>query len=171
MIIRVSKSLCVCAIAFFISLSAFNNLTDYNINFTFIQHVLTMDSIFYDATIKYRAIDSPILHHFAYITIIMLEIISSLICWWGGIRLFQNRNKSAAIFNRSKNMAIIGLTLAFVLWQTLFMSIGGEWFAMWMSKQWNSVPNAFRFFVTVLLVLIYVASQDSDRESTSSVTY
>ncbi|MDO1752520.1 DUF2165 family protein, partial [Escherichia coli] len=41
MIIRLSKSLCVCAIALFISFTAFNNLTDYNTIFLFVQHVLT----------------------------------------------------------------------------------------------------------------------------------
>jgi hypothetical protein len=35
------------------------------------------------------------------------------------------------------------------------MSIGGEWFGMWMSEKWNGVPDAFRFFVTILMVLIY----------------
>nr|WP_279512547.1 DUF2165 family protein [Burkholderia pyrrocinia] len=30
----------------------------------------------------------------------------------------------------------------------------GEWFGMWMSKQWNGVPDAFRFFITLLLVLV-----------------
>ena len=27
---------------------------------------------------------------------------------------------------------------------------------MWMSKQWNGVPDAFRFFITLLLVLVYL---------------
>lgn len=67
-------------------------------------------------------------------------------------------------FNQSKKWAIIGLTLAFLLWQVAFMSIGGEWFAMWMSKQWNGIPNAFRFFITILLVLMYVTARDSDDE-------
>jgi len=42
------------------------------------------------------------------------------------------------------------------------MSIGGEWFGMWMSEQWNGVPGAFRFFVTIGIVLIYVAQRDGE---------
>nr|WP_244137444.1 DUF2165 family protein [Burkholderia pyrrocinia] len=32
--------------------------------------------------------------------------------------------------------------------------VSGEWFGMWMSKQWNGVPDAFRFCITQLLVLV-----------------
>lgn len=162
MITRLSKSLCVCAIALFISLAVFNNLTDYDTNFIFIQHVLSMDSIFSNATVSYRAISIPLFHHAAYIIIIFIEIICALICWYGGFTLLKNHKKSAVEFNHSKKWAIAGLTLAFLLWQVAFISIGGEWFAMWMSKEWNSIQNAFRFYVTVLLVLIYVTLRDHD---------
>ncbi len=33
---------------------------------------------------------------------------------------------------------------------------------MWMSKQWNGVPDAFRFFVTIILVLIYLVQRDGE---------
>ncbi|XIF03962.1 DUF2165 family protein [Serratia marcescens] len=38
----------------------------------------------------------------------------------------------------------------------------GEWFGMWMSQQWNGVPSAFRFFVTIILVLIYLVQRDGE---------
>ncbi len=40
------------------------------------------------------------------------------------------------------------------------MSVGGKWFGMWMSKEWNGVPDAFRFFITIILVPIYLAMPD-----------
>jgi predicted small integral membrane protein len=33
---------------------------------------------------------------------------------------------------------------------------------MWQSKEWNGVPSAFRFYMTLLLVLIFVMQPDSD---------
>ncbi|CAI0706003.1 Predicted small integral membrane protein (DUF2165) [Serratia ficaria] len=33
---------------------------------------------------------------------------------------------------------------------------------MWMSPQWNGVPSAFRFFVTIILVLIYLVQRDGE---------
>jgi len=54
------------------------------------------------------------------------------------------------------------LTLGFLVWQVGFMSVGGEWFGMWMSKQWNGVPDAFRFFITILAVLIFLSLRDEE---------
>lgn len=79
-----------------------------------------------------------------------------------GIRLLRGLKLPAASFNRAKTFAIAGLTLGFLTWQVAFMSVGGEWFGMWMSKQWNGVPDAFRFFVTILLVLIYLVPRDGE---------
>ncbi|AKH64838.1 MULTISPECIES: DUF2165 family protein [Photorhabdus] len=162
MIIRLSKVLLVCAIALFATLVAFGNITDYGTNFVFVQHVLMMDTIFPDATITYRAIHSPVLHHISYIVIISLETLTAVFCWIGGIRLLANLKSDAAVFNKKKAIAIAGLTLGFLTWQVAFMSIGGEWFGMWMSKQWNGVSSAFRFFVTIILVLIYLIQRDRE---------
>ncbi len=59
-----------------------------------------------------------------------------------------------------RRFAVVGLTLGFLLWQVGFMSIGGEWFGMWQSQQWNGVPSAFRFLMTIIAVLIFVAMPD-----------
>ncbi|TFL14699.1 DUF2165 domain-containing protein [Pusillimonas caeni] len=162
MLIRYSKILLVAAIALFASLVAFGNITDYGSNFAFVHHVLLMDTIFPTATIKYRAIDSVFLHHAAYIFIIALETLTAVLCWWGAGRLLGNVRAPAAEFNRTKNIAIAGLTLGFLVWQVGFMSIGGEWFGMWMSDQWNGVPDAFRFFITIGVVLIYLVQRDDE---------
>jgi predicted small integral membrane protein len=162
MIIRYSKILFVAAIALFASLVAFGNITDYGSNFAFVHHVLLMDTIFPDATIKYRAIDSVPLHHAAYVFIIAMEALTAVLCWIGAARMLGNVGAPGRQFDRSKNVAIAGLTLGFLVWQVGFMSIGGEWFGMWMSQKWNGVPDAFRFFATIGLVLIYLVQRDAD---------
>lgn len=167
MVIRLSKISMVMAIALFASLVAFGNITDYGSNFAFVHHVFLMDTIFPDATIKYRAIETEWLHHVGYIGIITLETLTAIICWVAGFKLLAVRNESAKIFNKSKNLAVIGLTLGFLTWQVAFMSVGGEWFGMWMSKQWNGVPDAFRFFITIILVLIYLVQPEKDEDSSS----
>ena len=164
MMFRYSKILFVAAIALFASLVAFGNITDYGSNFAFVQHVLLMDTIFPTATIKYRALDSVFLHHAGYIVIIALEALTAILCWIGAYRLLKAAKAPARDFNRSKCMAAAGLTLGFLVWQVGFMSIGGEWFGMWMSQQWNGVPDAFRFFMTIAVVLIYLALPDSDTQ-------
>lgn len=162
MMVRYSKISLVAAIAFFASLVAFGNITDYGSNFAFVQHVLLMDTIFPTASIHYRAITAPWLHHAAYIFIIALEALTAVLCWVGAYRLLKVAKAPASDFHRAKGMAIAGLTLGFLVWQVGFMSVGGEWFGMWMSDQWDGVPAAFRFFITIILVLIYLVQRDSD---------
>jgi len=162
MVTRYSKILLTAAIAFFATLVAFGNITDYGSNFAFVQHVLSMDTIFPTATIKYRAVESAALHHAAYIFIIILEALTAVLCWAGAWQLFRSRCASAGQFNRSKRFAVAGLTLGFLVWQVGFMSIGGEWFGMWMSPEWDGVPAAFRFFMTIGVVLIYVTLRDTE---------
>lgn len=163
-ITRLSKTVLVAAIALFASLVAFGNITDYGTNFAFVMHVFAMDTIFPDAAIKYRAITNPTVQNLGYICIIAAETLTALLCWIGAAAMLRSRNDSAAGFNRAKKLAIAGLTLGFLVWQVGFMSVGGEWFGMWMSKQWNGVPDAFRFFITIIAVLIYVTLPDGELE-------
>jgi predicted small integral membrane protein len=166
--VRAAKIAMVAAIALFGSLVAFGNLTDYNTNYVFVQHVLSMDTIFPTSTIKYRAITDPTLHRVAYALIIAAETAMAVICWIGAVRLARHLRADAGTFNRAKTCAVIGLTLGFLIWQAGFMSIGGEWFGMWQSQQWNGVPSAYRFVLVIGIVLIFVAMPDQER-STSPV--
>jgi predicted small integral membrane protein len=161
-IVRTSKTIMVAAIALWVSLVAFGNITDYGTNFAFVEHVLSMDSVFPETTVRYRAITSPLLHHVAYILIIATETLMALLCWVGVFRMLQSLQASAIAFKNAKGFAIAGLTLGFLIWQVGFVAIGGEWFGMWMSQQWNGVPSAFRFLVTITAVLIYVVIPGSD---------
>jgi predicted small integral membrane protein len=160
--IRAAKVAMVAAIALFATLVAFGNLTDYGTNFAFVQHVLSMDTIFADSKIGYRAITSPALHHAAYAVIIAAEAAVAVLCWIGAVALLRSIRADAAAFQRAKTFAVLGLTLGFLLWQVGFMTIGGEWFGMWQSSQWNGVPSAFRFVMVIAAVLIFVAMRDDE---------
>ncbi len=163
--IRLSKALMVLAMAFFASLVAFNNVTDYGTNFAFVHHVFLMDTTFPGNQLMYRAIETPWVHHAGYLGIIALETTTALLCWVGGLHLLRARKADAAGFRAAKRWAVAGLTLGFLTWQVAFMSVGGEWFGMWMSEQWNGVPDAFRFFITLLAVLIYLTLPNDGGEA------
>jgi predicted small integral membrane protein len=138
--IRAAKAATVAAIALFASLVTFENLTDYNTNFVFVEHVLSMDTIFAFSTIKYRAITNPALAHAAYALIIAMEAATAVLCWIGAGALARRLRADAAAFNRAKSFAVMGLTLGFLLWQVGFMSIGGEWFGMWRRSSGTACP-------------------------------
>jgi predicted small integral membrane protein len=162
MVVRLSRILLLAAIALWLSLVAFGNLTDYGSNWPFVQHVLAMDTIFPSAGIHYRAITSPTLQHLAYALIIATETLAAVLCWLGVWRLWCARNASGAVFHRAKRMSVLGLTIGVLLWLVGFIAIGGEWFGMWMSTQWNGVESAFRFVVVLLAALLYLGQRDGE---------
>ncbi|AXA80557.1 hypothetical protein CE206_28670 (plasmid) [Achromobacter xylosoxidans] len=159
---RISKAMTVLAAALFATLVTVNNITDYRTNFMFVQHVFMMDTTFPGNNLMYRAITSPTLHHIGYIFIIALEMATAILCWIGGVRLLLAAKATSVEFRRAKIWAIYGLTLGFLTWQVGFMTVGGQWFGMWMSQTWNGVESAFRFFITLLAILIYITLPNDD---------
>lgn len=162
MSMRLSKILLVLVIALWLALVAFGNITDYGSNRVFVQHVLAMDSIFPSADIHYRAIHSPALQHFAYLAIIAAETLAALSCAVGAWRMWRARRASAVDFRHASRVAVAGLSLGVLLWLGGFMAIGGEWFGMWMSSQWNGLGSAFRFVMVLLAALIYLGQRDDE---------
>jgi predicted small integral membrane protein len=158
---RVSKVLLVWSIALYASLVAFNNITDYDSNYQFVSHVLKMDTTFPGNRLMWRAIDAQSLHAVAYALIILAESLVAALCWWGGLRLLRSV-KEARRFDECKSVAVAGLTLGMLLWFAGFITIGGEWFAMWQSKVWNGQESAFRLVVILGITLIYLVQPESE---------
>src|SRR5262249_29945660 len=115
--VRIAKIAMVASIAAFATLVAFGNITDYGTNLVFVQHVLSMDSLFPNSTITYRAITSPTLHHAAYAMIIAAEALIAMLCWAGALALLRRRHAGADQFNHAKAVAVAGLALGFLTWQ------------------------------------------------------
>ena len=162
MIVRLVKVAMVASCALFALLVAFNNLVDYGSNYSFVRHILSMDTTFPGNALMGRAITSPALWTLGYWLIIAAEAATGLILAFGSLRLALAVRGPAALFHAAKPAVALGVGLGFLLWFTGFAVIGGEWFAMWQSKEWNGVPSAFRFTVTLLLVLIFVMQPDGD---------
>jgi predicted small integral membrane protein len=76
---RIAKIVMVASLALFAFVVTFDNITDYDTNFEFVRHVLSMDSIFPGSALLYRQITSPALWNFAYWLIIIGEGTTSLV--------------------------------------------------------------------------------------------
>jgi len=164
MIVRLSKVLLVLLIGLFALLVGLDNIIDYGANFSFVQHVLSMDTTFPDNPLKWRAITSPTLHRAAYVLIIVFELLTGVLCIVGAARLWMVRKAPAAHFNTSKHVAMSGLVCGFSLWFFGFMVVGGEWFSMWQSETWNGQQAAFRFIACLGIVLIFLGQRDEELE-------
>jgi predicted small integral membrane protein len=162
MTIRLAKITLSLSLAAFALSVTLNNLVDYGTNFQFVQHVLSMDTTFPGNALMDRAITNHVVWSASYWQIIAAEGITGCLLLLGTIALWRARHADASVFNNSKRLVIIGCTVGFLLWFAGFMVIGGEWFAMWQSKLWNGQDNAFKFYMAILGVLIFINQPDQD---------
>jgi predicted small integral membrane protein len=162
---RIVKIVMVTTLALFAFLVTFGNVTDYDANFRFVRHVLSMDTTYPDNPLSYRAITNPVLWHFAYGTIIFGEGLTCAAFIVAAVQLTRSLRSNAKRFRHSKRFVFVGAGLGFLVWFFGFMVIGGEWFAMWQSQLWNGQQAAFRFYMTLLGVLVFVNQEDSELSS------
>jgi predicted small integral membrane protein len=162
MTLRRAKLLLVAGAAVFYTLVVMNNITDYDSNYQFVRHVLMMDSTFAGNHVMWRAINSPAVHTAFYLSIIVWEAATMLLCWWGALQLAQALRGTAAAFHLAKKWAIAGLTLSVLMWLIAFLCVGGEWFLMWQSKTWNGQETAFRMFTVVGIILLLLVQREEE---------
>jgi predicted small integral membrane protein len=147
--------------ALFILLVAFGNITDFETNQAFVHHVLSMDTANFgapvgqglDSAVMWHAVGSRPLQNAAYVGIIAWELLAGValaaatITWFAG---------SVRRRTRARALATIGLTMIVVLFVGGFLAVGGEWFQMWRSSDWNGSEAAFRSAVIALFALLVI---------------
>ncbi len=164
MIVRASKLLLVAGIALFYTLVVFNNLTDFDSNYEFVKHVLSMDSTFPGNHGMWRALPSPTFHLVFYLSIIAWECATMILLWWGVKDIFRALRCPAPAFHTAKRVAVMALTLSMLMWLVAFLSVGAEWFLMWQSRTWNGQEAAFRMFTVVGVVLLLLLQPENETQ-------
>ena len=162
LIVRLAKIAMTAALAAFAFIVTYDNLIDYGSNYEFVKHVLSMDTTFPGNKLMDRAITDPRIWTLAYAAIIAAEGLTFLLLLAATIAMLLALRAPPAGFQRAKVWLAAGATLGFGVWFFGFMVVGGEFFAMWQSKTWNGQEAAFRFYMTLLGVLLFVNQPDSE---------
>jgi len=157
-LVRLCKIALTGSVAFFFSLVAYGNIADYDSNWQFVQHVLSMDTTFPNSSLHWRAINNPSIQAAGYWLIIATEALVAVLLWAGAIRLLAA--VGSRLFDRAKAIAVAGLSLGFLLYAIGFVAVGGEWFAMWQSQIWNGQQKAFEFIGMIGVVLVVLLLPD-----------
>ncbi|MFC9392721.1 DUF2165 domain-containing protein [Streptomyces sp. NPDC057027] len=153
-------------VALYMALVAFGNITDFGTNQQFVQHVLSMDTTFKDPDLMWRAIESPALQNASYVAVIVWETLAAVVLlaatwfWITGLR--------RDAYDRARAASTVGLVMVLLLFGVGFLAIGGEWFAMWQSSDWNGLDAAARnsalaAFTLLVVHLPRVRPADADR--------
>ncbi|GHH52522.1 DUF2165 domain-containing protein [Streptomyces candidus] len=140
--------------ALYMALVAFGNITDFGTNQQFVQHVLSMDTTFKDPDLMWRAVQSPTLQNAVYVAIVVWEILTASVLivatwfWITGLR--------RDAYDRARAASTVGLVMMMLLFGMGFLAIGGEWFAMWQSSDWNGLDPAARNVALAAFTLLFV---------------
>lgn len=164
MFTRLSKVIALATYGLMFLLAAIGNITDYDSNFMFVQHVLSMDTVFATTTLKSRAITSPAVHHALYALIIATEFVVATLCLAGAAKLLRFLRTPVA-FHEAKRLGVLGLLVGLTLSFGGFYVIGSEWFASWQSKTWSATVPGLRLTGLTLLVMLLLFSTDTDRDA------
>ncbi|MBK3625119.1 DUF2165 domain-containing protein [Streptomyces asoensis] len=147
-VLPLTAALLTGTVALYMLLVAFGNITDFGTNQQFVRHVLAMDTTFKDDDVMWRAVTDKGLQDTAYVAIIAWETVTGLVlaagtwCWARGEHI------------RGRALSTYGLVMLMLLFGAGFIAIGGEWFSMWQSENWNGLDAATRAFLFGGVVLI-----------------
>ncbi|NUO43282.1 MAG: DUF2165 domain-containing protein [Streptomyces sp.] len=157
--LHLTSTLLTATVALYMALVAFGNITDFGTNQQFVRHVLAMDTTFKDDDLMWRAVTSKGLQDAAYVAIIVWETVAALVLVFG-TWLYARRDEP-----RARRFSTYGLLMVLLLFGAGFMAIGGEWFSMWQSADWNGLDAALRVFVLSGVVLIVVQLPGGTRDA------
>ncbi|MFE0808008.1 DUF2165 domain-containing protein [Streptomyces sp. NPDC058794] len=147
-------------LALYIALVAFGNITDFGTNQQFVRHVLAMDTTFKDDDLMWRAVTNEGVQDAAYVAIIVWETVAALVLVYA-TWLWIRRDHAAG-----RRMTTYGALMLMLLFGAGFIGIGGEWFSMWQSEDWNGLDAATRIFLISGIVLIVAQLTPGDADAT-----
>jgi len=144
----------------YIALVTVGNVLDFDTNRELVRHVLAMDTTNFggapgtglDPSVMGRAITNPVAQDVAYALVIGWEALTTAVfAWalWHWVRGWRSDSYIAA--RRASTLAALMIV---VLFMGGFITVGGEWFQMWRSTQWNGLDPAFRNSVLALFAIV-----------------
>jgi len=144
----------------YIALVAFGNITDFDSNQAFVHHVLEMDTTFDDPDVMWRAVENNTLQNIGYVGVIVWETLCAVVAIWGTVLLIGAFGHGR--WEHARKVASLGILMVMFLFGFGFISVGGEWFSMWQSSDWNGLDAAIRNFTlcAVPLILLQLPSKD-----------
>jgi predicted small integral membrane protein len=149
--------------AAYYTLVAIGNITDFGTNQQFVLHVFEMDTTFNDEDVMWRAIGSSVIQNVAYLLIIAWEVLIALVLIWATVAWVAGLRAGRGL-ERARRLSTIGWTMIVLLFAGGFIVIGGEYFQMWQSEDWNGLDPALQNVIIAGLALIiaHLPSRDWD---------
>lgn len=161
MAIRYLKVILTASVGLMALLYGLQNIVNIQAAFQVVGTVLSMsDHAYYSSSIG-PPIESPVLVWLALALIIGAELAAGLLAIKGAWDLWSSRAAPAPMYNQAKTYALLGCGLGAIVWFGFFGVLGGAYFQMWQTELGAmSLEGAFQYFVSCILILIFVNMPD-----------
>ena len=110
----------------------------------------------------WQATSNPVVVLLGALFIMLSKFASALLCSAGGWKMWQARNRSAADFNKAKELALAGCAVAVIMLFGGFIVIAESWFELWRSDVMRGpvLGSAFRYAGLIMLIGLFIHSRD-----------
>lgn len=140
--------------ALYFVLVVVGNTTDFDTNRMFVERVLAMDTTFQDPDVMWRAVTSPAAVTAAYLGIILWEVVTATVLLTA-TALWARALARGSDTVPARRWSTLGWTMSMLLFGGGFIVVGGEWFQMWQSSEWNGLqPAAQNFLIAAVGVAL-----------------
>jgi len=156
---RVVASLFVLMVAAYYTIVAFDNITNpvnpNGSNWPFVQGVLSGDGVPADSGFQWRFIDATWFQALGYILIITGETITAILLLIAGFLGVRNA-RSCPRWGHVQKWTFAGGLTGLGVFFFGFITVGGNWFIMYLNSKWNGMAPAFQNSVMTITMLILV---------------
>lgn len=147
-------------------LVAFGNITDYSSNEPFVRAVVGMSDGFSgkgidDPDLTWRRISEPWVQTGIYWLIIAWEVLTGLVLAWAVVAWFRALRARTG-FAAARGLSTLGWLMGVLLFFGGFLTVGGEWWAMWQNSTFNGQEPAFRNSVLALAGILLAQLPSAD---------
>jgi predicted small integral membrane protein len=163
----VAATVMTSVLALYMLLVVIGNVTDFGTNREFVQHVLAMDTTFHDRHVTWRAITNAALQDAVYVCVIIWEALTAAVLGYAVTQWLVAFRRGTG-FEPARRFTTLGLLMIVALFAGGFIAIGGEWFAMWQSTQWNGLQPALQNTILAAFALVLVQLPSGHWEAGSS---
>lgn len=161
MLLRLIKTVAVFSAGLYFFIVAYDNAIDFNTNFVFVKHVLSMDTTFKSPPLLARAITNESTQKLLYESLIAVEFLITAFCLAASLTLMRCLNQKI-LFTKFKLLALAALFCGFLYFFVGFIIVAGEWFCMWQSHAANAQFTAALFALLMMAILLFVNQEERE---------
>ena len=158
---RIVASIFVLMTASYYLVVGFDNITNptnpNGSNWPFVQGVLSGDGVPADSGFEWRFIDATWFQAAGDVMIMTLETVTGILLLIGGL-LGLRRSGATVSWGKAQRWTYAGGTVGLTVFFFGFITVGGNWFIMYLNSKWNGLAPAFQNSVMTALTLIFVTA-------------